>query len=113
MESEYVSEAASIYKLERLVGREVEKARANLNGDHLLKYYKARVADGLSLARIAKCMNTMRMISKILNRRFDEVTKDDIVELVAKVERLDLSESTKLDYKKILKKFFQWLKNYD
>lgn len=106
-----MSQAASIYNLERGVERELEKAKSDPNGDLLLRYYQSRVADGLSLARIIKCMNTLRMISKILKIRFDEAVKEDVVNLVADIERRDLSESTKLDYKKILKQFFRWLKN--
>ena len=44
---------------------------------------------------------------------FEEATKDDIVELIAKIERRNYAEWTKHDYKVILRKFYKWLRGTD
>lgn len=45
------------------------------------------------------------------DKPFVQLTKNDVVKIVAEIERRDVSGWTKRDYKIILKKFFQWLKN--
>jgi len=68
------------------------------------------VAEGLSRARIWKCLSTLRRLVELLGKPFEEATKDDIVELIAKIERRGYAEWTKHDYKVILRKFYKWLR---
>jgi len=49
----------------------------------------------------------------MLNKEYARATKEDIVELIAKVERAKLAPSTKRDHKLILRKFYQWLRGYE
>lgn len=65
----------------------------------------------MSLARQHKCINTLKLLSKILGKKFEKATKEDIVRLVAEIEQKPFSAWTKRDYKIILKKFYQWLYN--
>jgi len=107
-----VSEANEIYNYESTLARELSKTKEDpFNAEILLKYYRSRVAEGLSLARILKCLSTLRLISKSLGKRFEDATKDDIVNMIVKIEKRNLSQWTKHDYKVILKRFYKWLRD--
>ena len=50
--------AESIYNHRRILEREIAKLRLDKNnGTILLRYYRSRRAEGLSLARIVKCIS--------------------------------------------------------
>jgi len=109
-----MSRAAEIYPLERMIERELEKIRLDPhNSKTLSKYYHARVAEGIGLARTVKCLNTLRQISRMLGKSFDDATKEDFVRLISKLERSSLAEWTKRDYKVILKHFYKWFRNWE
>ncbi|HJT10266.1 MAG TPA: tyrosine-type recombinase/integrase [Candidatus Nitrosotalea sp.] len=109
-----MSRATEIYPLKRMVERELEKIKLDpRNSESLYKYYHARVAEGISLARICKCLNTLRQISRILGKSFEEATKDDFVRVISEVESSSLAGWTKRDYKTILKHFYKWLRNWE
>jgi integrase/ribosomal protein L40E len=107
-----VNEANSIYNYERTLDRELSHIKKDpFNSEILLKYYQSRVAEGLSLARIIKCLSTLRLISQSLRKPFSKATKDDIVDLIAKIEQRKISEWTKRDYKIVLKRFYKWFRD--
>lgn len=109
-----MSDANPLYNYEKTLVREVSKINEDpFNAEILLKYYRSRVAEGLSLARIVKCLTTLRLISKSLAKPFSETTKDDLVDFVMKIEKSQASLWTKHDYKVILKRFYKWLRNTD
>jgi integrase/ribosomal protein L40E len=110
-----VSLANQIYHYPHKIEKELESIKKLRTEDSeiLSKYYRARIAEGLSQARILKCLNTLKLLSRISNKPFVEFSKDDVVDLVARTEQRDVSAWTKRDYKAVLKKFFQWLKGYD
>ncbi len=106
-----MSRANDIYNYKRQVERELENLQSDSNSDTIRKYHQHRVAEGISLARQHKCLNTLRQLSRILGKKFDDATKDDMVRLVAEIEQKNLSTLTKRDYKVILKLFYKWLFN--
>ncbi len=107
-----MSHAAIIYNYKKSLARELSHIEQDkLNGAIIYKYYKARVAEGLSLARILKCISTLKLLSKDLNKPFETATKDDVLELIVNIQERDFSEWTKRDYKIILKHFYRWLRN--
>jgi len=109
-----VSEAAEIYKYKRTLAKELSNMeKDDVNGQTILSYYRTRVAEGLSLARLIKYLNTLKMISRRLNKPFTECRKEDIIGLIASLEQDDLSPWTKRDYKVVLKRFYKWLRDSD
>jgi site-specific recombinase XerD len=109
-----MSRAEEIYPLKRLIFNQLERARKDrFNAKVLEKYYNMRVAEGISLARIHKCLCTMRMLSSLLGMPFEKAKKEDIVRLVARVEKKGLADWTKRDYRVILKQFYKWLRNWE
>lgn len=104
-----MSRANEIYNYERSLKREIENLGSDINSQAIMKYHLHRVAEGMSLGRQYKCINMLKLLSKILGRRFEDATKDDMVRLIAEIEQRRFSVWTKRDYKIILKKFYQWL----
>jgi len=109
-----VSRADEVYNYSRTLERELEKLRSNSlgkeNSETILRFYKQLVAEGIGIARRIKFLDTLRRIASLLNKPFSEVTKDDIIDLVAKIEQRSYSEWTKHDYRMILKRFYKWLR---
>lgn len=83
------------------------------NRKELLNFYRECVLQSLSKARISKYLDTLQRIVKWLDKPLQEVKKEDIIDLVHKIERNGYSEWTKHDYKVILKIFFRWFKKTD
>lgn len=109
-----MNRAEDIYPLRRMIQRELEIIREDPNNsESLLRYYNTRVAEGISKARIHKCLNTMRKISERIAKPFSDATKDDFVKFVSELEQSNLADWTKRDYKIILKHFYKWFRNWE
>lgn len=109
-----MSRAAEIYPLKRMIERELEKIKLDpYNSETFYRYYHARMAEGIGLVRIVKCLNTLRQISRMLGMPFDSATKEDFVRLVSRLESGNLAGWTKRDYKVILKQFYKWFRNWE
>lgn len=109
-----MSRADKLYEYEKAIERELKNAEDDsINGDTILRFYNHSVAEGIGLGRIRKRLWTVRMLSAMLGKRFEEASKDDIVKLVARIEQRRLSPWTKRDYKVVLKQFYRWLRGKD
>jgi len=104
-----------IHNFEKRLKRRIELIR---NSKHIVKenkkilldYYHYCIAEGITLARIEKCLFHLHKIACLLRKPFTDCNKDDIVRIIEIIERKNYSEWTKHDYKVILKKFFKWLR---
>lgn len=84
------------------------------NKEDILNFLKYLQAKGISQGRIVKCAYTLKPLAEMLNKPFREATKEDIIEVVSKLEGSEkYKERTKVDFKKILKQFYKWLKGND
>jgi site-specific recombinase XerD/ribosomal protein L40E len=80
----------------------------------IIKFEKQCQAEGISSGRIVKYMYTLRNLALLLKKPFREATKDDIINVVGKIEsRRDYTDWTKHDYKVTLKKFYRWLRGFE
>ncbi len=52
-------------------------------------------------------------MSRILRKPFEQFTRDDVMELVRKIEDSGYSPHTRHDYRVAIRKFFKWLKGGD
>lgn len=77
------------------------------------KFLEFCIASGLGKLRIIKYKYTLPIISKWLNKPFEKATKDDIIQLIANIEKSAYKDWTKHDYKVIIKRFYKWLKDSD
>lgn len=108
-----MSRADEIYNYTRQIGTIMARIEnsSDINKELLIRYYRQSVAEGLSKGRVYKRICTLDILSKMLGKRFDTAGKEDIVQLVAKIEEKKVAAWTRLDYKKVLKCFFKWLKD--
>jgi integrase/recombinase XerD len=63
----------------------------------------------LTTASLLKHMSQLSIIAEMLDSDFTVIDKDDMYELVGKIERSDRSDWTKHDYKVTIKRFFRWV----
>jgi site-specific recombinase XerD len=80
------------------------------NKELIIGFYNQCIAEGLSVARINKYLFSLMLLAKMLKKDFNRAKKEDIVKLVAGIEKKeDWSEHTKQHYKVVIKKFYKWL----
>lgn len=112
-----MSRADEVYNYSKTLERELSKLKAGLLGEEnsrvVLEFHSQLVAEGISIARRIKYLQTIRSISSLLKKQFSEVTKEDIVEFVGTIEQRNYSEWTKRDYKLLLKRFYKWFRKWD
>ena len=77
----------------------------------VLEFTDKLTAEGLTGFRISKYAQILVKLAGMFRKPFDSATKEDILQVVKKLETSDYSEWTKHDYKIVLKRFYQWLRN--
>ncbi|MEM5831517.1 MAG: site-specific integrase, partial [Candidatus Aenigmatarchaeota archaeon] len=79
--------------------------------ENAVKFIKKLEANNYSKGRILKYIHTLKTLRKLLGKDFSEATKEDIENLIIKINNsTKYSENTKSDFKKILKFYMRWLK---
>lgn len=107
-----------IHNYKKKLERSIELLKASKvckeNKENIIKFQKQLVAEGITIGRIQKYVYTLKSLAILLNKPFTIAKKDDIIELVSKVEtNPKWTEWTKSDFKKMLKRFYKWLKQTD
>jgi integrase len=102
--------------LERFIGRiKKDKRTSDFNRRKILEFVRDRGARGNAPNTIIKYlypiyqMNAKRWISK----NFDKVTKEDVQEILAKIENESWTAKTKKNFKLTLKVFYKWFEGED
>ena len=82
------------------------------NRELIQQFDRSCSMEGLSKPRRIKLISTLIILaSKYLKKDFDAATKEDVEDVVIKIDsREDCSPWTKHSYKVIIKKFYKWLK---
>lgn len=80
------------------------------NKQKIFDFYHECIVRGYSKARILKYLSTLLSLAKLLGKPFVDARKEDIIEVIAKIEQSNYSDWTKHDFKSILKVFFKWLR---
>jgi len=84
------------------------------NKELILKFHEECISNGLSIDRVLFYLNRLYKIAQFLNKDFNKATKEDIKDLVRKIElNPNYSEWTKSNYRVSLKKFYQWLEGFE
>ena len=74
------------------------------------RFSNALLSQGIGELRIKKYKTLLRGITKINSKDFSRWTKNDIVNLLAKLQTSDYAENSKRDFRITVKKFFRWLR---
>lgn len=83
------------------------------NKKAILEFCDDCIVNGLSKPRILYYLNRLIIITRFFKKDFEKATKEDIKDLLKKINEQDYAERTKQDFKTALKKFYKWLKNID
>ncbi|MFA7691025.1 MAG: site-specific integrase, partial [Methanofastidiosum sp.] len=107
-----------IYKEKVLLSKEEERlinsdiTESNINTIREFKSYL--IAGRIGILRTLRYMIDLRLIcQKYKDKDFSTWNSKDIIEVMEKVEIEDISESSKNEYRRTLRKFFKWLKGED
>jgi len=97
----------------------LESALKCLENDHkvtdenkriIIEYKNECLAQGLTLARIVRCIYVFRYFATILKNSFKEANVSDIKIAVAELEKSNYADSTRAEMRVTLKKFYNWLR---
>ncbi|KFM16855.1 integrase family protein [Marine Group I thaumarchaeote SCGC RSA3] len=106
-----------LYNYDRIITRTfalMEKDLSEKNVRLIEKFDRVLVNESLSDARRSKILGTMLSLSRMLNKDWEETSKEDIEELVynfnKKFSKGGQETNTTADHKKILKNFYRWIK---
>jgi integrase/recombinase XerD len=78
----------------------------------ITKFVNYKTAEvGISRNRANKCTRILRLIATryLRGSRYEDLTSDDVVRIVAEIERSEMKAWTKHDYKLVLRMFLEWL----
>jgi len=107
-----MSRAELIYPLHKMIERQLSKIQNDrYNRDILTRYYKVRSGQ-VSLVSIYNELNRLNIMSKIIKKKFEKATMGDIENLVFEIDKRCKKPSTVNKHRKILKRFYQWLKGH-
>lgn len=97
-------------KIER-VEKDIEESEeiSKANRKKIQKFARDLRVNDYSKTRIFKLENKLKIIAENIEFDFEKATEDQIKDFVAWVNEQDFSDSTKNDYKVILKRFYKWL----
>jgi site-specific recombinase XerD len=76
----------------------------------LRMFERQLLSEGLSAGRVAKYLHHLKVVAEMLGKPFEEATREDIEEVVRRIEASDYSPFTKKDFKVALKRLYKWLK---
>jgi len=74
-----------------------------------LKFKDYLLSEGLSVQRINRYISDLFKYNKILNKPFDEATKEDLRKVVADLNQTEYAEETKKCFKIILRKLYRFI----
>jgi len=100
--------------LERAIVRLKNSQLSEENKNLILKFYDECVSDGLSIDRLLFYIERLHTIARLLNKDFTEATKEDIKELIRKIELNEkYSAWTKSAHRFAIKKFYKWVEGIE
>ena len=100
------------HKIEIALGK--LKEINNFNSNKIIEFHKELKINAISEATQSKYLDRLLTISKWVNKDFDKLTREDLINLIEEnlTKRNNYSENTKRTFRIIIKKFFQWLKGF-
>ena len=83
------------------------------NKQLIFEYESYCFAEGLKIARVLKHLYELKILAELFGKEFNLASKQDVMRVVGFIERMDRAESTKRDYKILIRKFFRWMNKDD
>lgn len=80
------------------------------NKDLIKNFIDFQQAKGLTASRVLKYAYTLKMIDRKLNKKFTEITKNDVITYLKEINTSSVyAEWTKHDYLIVTRAFYQWI----
>ena len=104
-----------IYKEKRILLKEEEhlskSSISDINKQYIMEFKSFLIASRIGILKTLRYMVDLRMIcTRYKDKDFVEWNSKDIIEVLEKVEVEDLSDASKNEYRRSLRKFFKWQK---
>jgi len=80
------------------------------NKEIVEKFKEDLISQGLSKSRVLKHLYNFYMLSQMTNKEFKGATKEDVKEIIIKIEQCNNAPETKKGYKVTLKKLYKFLR---
>ncbi len=100
-------------RLERTLQRVEESTISPENKALIRKFYQRCTIDSMSLSKVERYLYDLKKFALMLNKSFLDATKDDIMEIVAKIEMSEWSVHTKHSFKVMIRKFYKIIEGSD
>lgn len=84
---------------------------SDTNKELIHRFVEFKTAGKVKLPRLSKYYSTLRLLAErhLKGRDFTALSKEDVISIVADIERSSLSDWSKCDYSSITKLFYRWL----
>lgn len=105
-----------IYNLGKSLAKETDHCLSKLFPDDqedVRRFTEDLLAQGLTAARVRKCLYTLTSIRKGIDKPFKKASSEDLKRYIGGLENSKYAEWTKHDLKVILKKYLTWLDRGD
>ena len=96
-------------KFERAINAVHESKLTDRNKKLLLRFKDDCLLENITKARLQRVLYILKQMGELLDKDFDKGNKDDIKEVLVKIQSLNYSYWTVHTYKAILKRFYKWL----
>ncbi len=83
------------------------------NKQQIFEYENCCFSEGIKIARVLKHLYELKILAELFGKEFNLASKQDVMRVVGLIERMDRAESTKRDYKILIRKFFRWMNKDD
>lgn len=105
-----MSRAELIYPIRRNIEKEFFKINKDpFNKEILTRYYKVRNSQ-VRPATILFEFGRLNVMSRLLGKKLEDVTVQDMEDLVFKIDQMKISDNTKNKFRKVLKAFYRWMR---
>ena len=104
-----------IYDYDKQIKNSLSRIETNTkisagNKKIILEFHMKLLSENLSKPRVLYYLCRLSMIATWIKKDFDKAAKNDIEEVMRKINEMEYTEWTKKDYRVTLKKFYKWLK---
>jgi integrase len=83
------------------------------NRTDILNFHRFCLSSNMSVPSMVKWLSHLNKLALMFEKPFREATKNDIVDLVGRIDMSDLVDYTKRDLKIILKRLYKWIYETD
>lgn len=100
-------------RLERTLENIKKSDISDVNKKHLLSFHDSCFSEGLSICKTERYLYDLLRLAKVIRKDLNKATREDLLKIVADIEKGSWSCHTKHTFKVTLKKFYRWIEGID